>query len=382
MLQTTPTRATPTAADVRTIAARHARDADRDRRLSPEVVQALTDAGFARHFVPLGFGGEAGTFTAFLRDVATVAEGCASAGWCASLLASHARMAAFLPAEGRRELWGDGPDARISAAVVPGGTVTPAEGGARLSGAWNFVSGVDFADWALLSGVEPDTTPRRLRFFAVPSSDWTVDDTWFTVGMRGTGSRTVVLDDVFVPHHRSFAQQAALDGAAPSPDGPAARCHTVPFRMVNGLSMVGPALGAARGALAHWSRWIGGKTEMLMGREVRAAEKASVQAALARSATAIDACELLLGRIAGLADAAGPVGPAAIARSHRDYAVAAEYLTGAVDGLLRASGARGQSEDNPIQRAWRDVHAAASHAALQFDPNAAAYARHALGDGS
>ena len=115
-----------------------------------------------------------------------------------------------------------------------------------------------------------------------------------------------------------------------------------------------------------------------MGRKVAAREKASVQAALARSSAAIDAAEMLLMRIAAVADGDEPVGPGIVARSHRDCAVVAEYLTDAVDRLQRASGARGQSEDNPIQRAWRDVHAAASHAALQFDPNAAVYARHAL----
>jgi two-component flavin-dependent monooxygenase len=371
-------RSALTAADARTIVAEHARDADRDRVLSPEAIQAIADAGFARHFVPKAFGGGAGTFSGFLRDVLTISEGCAAAGWVASLHASHARMAAFLPIEGQKDLWGDGPDTRISAAIVPGGTATAADGGYSLSGSWAFVSGVDFADWALLSGWDPNSTEKRLLFFAVPASEWTVEDTWFTVGMRGTGSRTVVLEDVFVPEHRSFAQQAALDGDAPTVDGEAPRCHTVPFRMVNGISMVGPALGAARGALETWSAWISQKTEMLMGRKVHAREKASVQAALARASAAIDASELLLTRIAAVADGDGPVDPGIVARSHRDCAVVAEYLTDAVNLLQRASGARGQSEDNAIQRAWRDVHAAASHAALQFDPNAAVYARHAL----
>jgi alkylation response protein AidB-like acyl-CoA dehydrogenase len=367
-----------TAEETRQIVHGHARAADRDRRLPAEAAHALTGAGFPRHFVPREYGGEAGTFADFLRNVATVAEGCAAAGWCAALFASHARMAAYLPPDGRRDLWGEGPDVRISAAITPAGTVTAAAGGWRLSGSWNFVSGVDFADWALLSGWEPGRSERRIRFFAVPRADWTVNDTWFTVGMRGTGSKTIVLDGAFVPEHRSFMQQVMLEGAAPATGEPPARCHTVPFRLVNGMSLVAPALGTARGALAAWSAWIGRKTETLMGREVHARDKASVQSALARSSVAIDAAELLLARIAATADGDEPVTPGLIARSHRDCAVAAEYLTDAVERLQRASGARGQAEDNAVARAWRDVHAAASHAALQFDVNAAAYARHVL----
>jgi alkylation response protein AidB-like acyl-CoA dehydrogenase len=144
--------------------------------------------------------------------------------------------------------------------------------------------------------------------------------------------------------------------------------------------MIGPAVGAARGALDAWSGWIARKTEMLMGRPVSAQDKASVQATLARSAAAIDAAELLMHRIAATADSGAPIDPGTIARSHRDYAVAAEYVTDAVERVLRASGARGLAEDSPIQGPWRDVHAATSHAALAFDSNVTVYARHVFGE--
>ncbi|MEV5374516.1 acyl-CoA dehydrogenase family protein [Streptomyces nondiastaticus] len=362
------------AGGARRVVAEHAERADLDRGLDPQAVRALTEAGFARHFVPQRFGGAAGGFTDFVGAVAEVSQGCAAAGWCASLFASHARMAAYLPADGQKEIWQDGPDALISAGFVPGGTARPAAGGWTLSGSWNFVSGVDHADWALLSAWEPGPGEKRLRFFAVPRHDWTVQDTWFTVGLRGTGSRTAVLDEVFVPGGRTLDQAVLLTGTAP--ETPPARCHAVPLRLVNGLTMVTPALGAATGALHAWTRWIGQKTEVLMGRTVQAAEKASVQSALARSSAAVDAARLVIGRIA--ADADTGAGAGATPRSHRDFAVVAETLVEAVDRLQRESGARGQAQGSAVERAWRDVHAAASHAALQFDSNAAVYARHAF----
>ncbi|WP_199510917.1 hydrolase [Nucisporomicrobium flavum] len=360
----------------RDIVAAHAAAADRDRVLSEPAVRAITRAGFPRHFVPSRYGGRDGTFAVFLRDVSTLAEGCAAAGWCASLYAAHARMATFLPVEGQEELWGEEPDVRIAAGVIPGGEVSDSDGGWTLSGSWGFLSGVDFADWILVSGWEPGTEPRRLRFFLVPKKDCRIEDTWFTVGMRGTGSRTAVLDGLFVPRHRSFAQETMLAGRQPGRAGPAA---PVPFRMINGLTMTGPVLGVVRGALRHWSSWISTKTEMSMGRVVHAREKPAVQAALARSTAAADTAELLLSRICALADAGQPIDDGVVARSHRDFAVVADSLTDAVERVLRSSGARAQTEENVIARAWRDVHTATSHAALQFDTNAAVYAQYVLG---
>ena len=114
------------------------------------------------------------------------------------------------------------------------------------------------------------------------------------------------------------------------------------------------------------------------GTVVHAAERPGVQSALARASAAIDGAGLLLGRIAAVADSREPVPAGVVPRSHRDYAIAADQLAGAVETLLRASGSRGQAAGGPVERAWRDVHAAASHAALQFDSNAALYARHVL----
>lgn len=365
--------------------------ADRERRLAPDAIRAITAAGFPRHFVPLRFGGAAGGFTDFADAVAEVSRGCASAGWCASLYASHARLAAYLPATGQEEVWGAGPDARVSAGFVPGGTARADGGDWVLNGSWNYVSGIDFADWALLCAREPDPEPGGLRFFAVPRRDWAVEDTWFTVGLRGTGSRTVVLREVRVPRHRSVAQSVLLAGTAP--DTAPAACHGAPLRLVNGLTMLAPALGASAAALDAWVEWIADRTEMIMGRAVRAAEKASVQSTLARVSAAVDFAGLLVHRVAARADGVpsadgtsaadrtttdSPVVDGMVARSHRDFSVAAEALAEAVERLQRESGTRGQMTGHPVERAWRDVHAATSHAALRFEGNAAVYARHVL----
>ncbi|MFJ5259274.1 acyl-CoA dehydrogenase family protein [Streptomyces sp. NPDC088387] len=372
------------AAQVAEVAARYTDEAETARRLSPQVVDAVRDAGFARHFVPVAHGGRAGAFTEVTSAVTRVGEGCTSAAWAASLAAYAGRYAAFLPAEGQAEIWADGPDALLVAALMPAGTAQRVDGGWRLSGEWKYISGVHFADWALACAPVPDEPSDDpggrppVRYFAVPKGDFSVVDSWFTLGMRGTGSDTLVLSDVFVPEHRTLARSAVHAGRAPASD---ARCHIVPMHAVNALPFAAPLIGAARGALRAWIERTGSRVDR-RGRSV--GEMPSTQVTLARSAAEADAAELLVRRTAAVADGTEtpPEGEAAV-RGARDLALAVELLVSAVDRVFRASGTSGQNATDPVQRFWRDVNSAASHVALSFESTGAAYGAWALsGDAS
>ncbi|HEY0168617.1 MAG TPA: acyl-CoA dehydrogenase family protein [Jatrophihabitans sp.] len=348
-------------------ATRYAELAETERKLSPQVVEAIVEAGVVRHFVPSRWGGAAGSFSDFSHAIATLGEACGSAAWCASVFGSAARMGAFLPIDGQRELWERGPDSLVVGALVPGGSVEAVAGGWRVSGRWPFTSGVDHSDWALVcgssSGGDDDLGPR---FFAVPRSDFGIEDTWFNVGLRGTGSSTLILDSAFVPAHRSFLRSDMQAGNSPEST---ARCHTVSIRVFAGLTFAAPALGSARGALAAWTQGMSTRRDAT-GKPM--ADRSTVQLTLARSAGEIDAAALLLDRVAWVADH-GPVNAAVMARCGRDYTLATELLVGAVERLFRSEGARGQAETGQVQRAWRDVHCAAGHVGLQFDTAGAAY---------
>lgn len=355
----TTVRPTPGPAGLTDLARREAPRTDESRGLAPEVAAAIGAAGFPRHFVPARWGGAEGGFEALLTGVAEVGEACGSAAWCAALFAAHGRLAAYLPAEGQRELWERGPDARIAAAVVPPQGSAPAvDGGWRLDGEWRPASGVGHADWVLLASWTPGAAGREHRIFAVPRTELTVRDTWHTSGLRGTGSNTVTADGVLVPAHRSVTLEALL---RPRPG--AARCHTVPYPMVAALVFAAPLLGIARGALHVWA-----------GERSRAASPhPATHTVLTEAATRIHSAGLLLGRAAERADHA-EVTPLAVAENRRDATAAAVLCREAVDGLFRASGLRAQALDHPVQRAWRDATAAAGHATLDPDAAARAYA--------
>lgn len=345
-----------------------ARGADQRRRLTPRVATAIVDAGFARHFVPARWGGDAGGFARLAASAAAVAEACAAAGWCAALYAAHGRLAAYLPEQGQRDLWAHGPDVLIAASVVPAqGRATAVPGGWRLDGQWRTASGVDHAEWVLLASLTPNPagTPEH-RIFAVPCTAVSVGDTWDSVGLRGSGGNSVTADGIVVPAHRSFTLDTLL---RPLPD--AARCHRVPYPMVAGLMFAAPALGAARAALRAWREECGTTRGGRPGRNQ----------VLARAAARIHAAGLLLDGAADRADR-GEITPLAVAENRRDAAVAAEWCREAVDALFHASGLRGQSPDSLVQRAWRDVTTATGHGALGVDSAADAYAEALLADGT
>ncbi|MFI6464601.1 hydrolase [Streptomyces sp. NPDC050528] len=372
------------ARDLASLAGKHAADADRERRLHPDVVGAVTDAGFGRHFVPARWGGTEGTFADLLSAVARVGEGCTSAAWVAALAATVPRMAAHLPREGQGEIWSDGPDTLLVGALMPLGRAERAAGGWRLTGTWSYVSGVDFSDWALVcartegngakgNGAE-ENGAEVPRYFALPREAYTIRDSWFTVGMRGTGSNTLSVDDVYVPDHRVCTRAAVLGGECP--DGPAT-CTRVPLKAVNGLSFAAPVLGATRALLAEWTRWAAPRITATGGGDPRLAENALRHGVLARAAGEVDGAELLLDRTARAADA-GPLDPLVTARGGRDCALAAELLLAAADQLFRAAGTSAQVEGSPFERGWRDVSAAVSHLVLRFEPAATAYAQAVL----
>ncbi|MFD5877022.1 oxidoreductase [Streptomyces sp. NPDC060322] len=349
------------------VARQDAEGAEQRRRLGPPVAAAIIDAGFPRHFVPVRWGGAAGSFARLLADTATVAEACAATGWCAGLYAAHGRLAAYLPEPGQRELWAHGPDVLIAASIVPAqGCAVGVGGGWRLDGEWRTASGVDHADWVLLaSWTLGDDGLQEHRIFAVPREHISVRDTWDSVGLRGSGSNSVQVEGIVVPAHRSFTLGTLL-----RPLSDAARCHRVPYPMVAAPIFAAPVLGAARAALRAW-------TEDYLQNSPR---RPGQNLLLARVSARIHAAGLLLEGAAGRADQ-GEVTPLAVAENRRDAATAAALCREAADDLFHASGMRGQSPGSRVQRAWRDVTTAAGHGALGLDAAADAYADSALASG-
>ncbi|QFZ18807.1 acyl-CoA dehydrogenase family protein [Saccharothrix syringae] len=368
------------AADAASVAARSAADAEANRKLAPEVVRAVRDAGFARHFVPLGHGGRQGTFRELTTAVAVLGEACAATAWCASLSAHMSRMAAHLPAAGLDELWADGPDPLLVGSLTPLGSAEPVDGGYRLSGRWPFISAVDHSDWALLAAVTRTDEGPQPRVFAVPRAQYRTMDTWFNVGMAGTGSNTLIVDGVVVPEARSMSREDLFTGRPAAVDAP---CYAVPMQATTTM-FAAPALGAARGALKAWLGHVTPKIAAAARNPVQALpgmptfNRAAHDVVLARSAAEIDAAQMLLDRASATADLGPAITRLDTMRAWRDCAVATDALVTVVNRLFRGVGTTGQARGNAVQRFWRDVNSLAGHQGLQVESAAVAYSHEVI----
>ncbi|MFE3879347.1 hydrolase [Kitasatospora sp. NPDC059146] len=377
-MQDTPERRLAAARSIARQAGELAEETDRARRIGPDAVKAIAEAGFMRHFTPVRFGGRAGGFGELLDTVPVIGAACPATAWCASLFAGSPRFLSFFPEEGQAQVWADGPDAAVIASVIPFGEAVPEGDGLRVTGRWPYMSGIDHADWVIVCAKVPAADGgQRLLLAVVPRSQCRVEDTWSSVGMRGTGSNTAVLEDVFVPAARIADRAAAFAGRPADPAAVPPVAGLAPLPAVNGLTFVAPALGAARGTLALVTEALGGRSRAaaVPGIPGAAGNQASYDMLLARSAAEIDAAGLLLGRVAELADADRAPTPAETARNVRDSAFVVDTLVTAVNRLYRAAGTSGQVADGPLQRLWRDVNAIATHQALQFEPAARLFAQ-------
>jgi alkylation response protein AidB-like acyl-CoA dehydrogenase len=359
--------------------AERAAAAEETRQISPESAQEMLDAGFARILIPERIGGYGLGFEEWFDVTRELSKADASHGWCAGLIIHHAHLMAQFPEAAQKTLWANGLDVPVAASFAPAVTAVRVDGGYRISGAGSpFASGVDHSTWVMLGGMAHGDADPEWKFFLVPQGEYTVRDTWFTAGMRATGSKTIVTDHVFVPHGLVLGLSELRDGK--SPGGalhPGIIFHT-PFFYYAPISFVTPMIGAAQGAYELFRNWT--RTRKAQdGSSV--AEKPAVQTRMARAAADIDAAELLVRRAVRVTDAPADYSPQLLARSVRDFTRASELCVEAIDALIALSGTAGFSTSHPMQRAWRDIHFMAMHISLNVETNFAHFGRMELGLG-
>ena len=373
------------ARDIAGAARERAIDTERARRVSEDMIGRLRQADLFRVMQPRAYGGFEYGFEVFAQIEAVLASGCGSTGWVYGLLASHQWLLACFSAQAQEEVWAD-PAAMAAGSYAPVARAQAVDGGFLVSGAGSFCSGCDNAQWQILGGMIPQTGgPPQPGFFLLRTADIVIDDNWHTMGLCGTGSKTVVADNAFVPAHRAVPFAALSAGTAPG-----MRAHSNPlykqsFLAVLPVTIVVPLLGMAEGALAEFVDMAKGRTTRgaVAGGNRKMAELATVQLRAAEATGCIDAARLLIFR--DLADAHGmaargePVSLDVRLRNRRDQAFCARLLIQAIDALFLAAGGQGLFLDHPLQRSWRDAHAAGSHISLNWDATGSMFGQYLLG---
>lgn len=355
-------------------------ETERLRRLPDDVQHAVKAAGFIGLCRPDRAGG-AGFDKSAIHDVCSVlARGCASTAWVVGNLTSHEAFMAQFPDEAQDEVWAE-PDMGIgSSFIFPAGRATPVPGGYHVSGRWPYSSGIHLCRWCVMGAVVAEEGARR-AYFLLPDSDYEVLDTWDTVGLRGTGSTHVEAQDAFVPAHRVLDFDAMIAGRAPGLARNPEPHWRFPLPVGGGYVLVATLYGAARGACDALAAELKAKVVRLSGRSQAGIEATQVKLGHARAI--IDTVDLIArtnwAAINHGLETAGRVPPDEAIRIRRDSAFCARLCCQAVDILLDAGGGTALFETNPVQRAWRDIHAGAAHVGLGFDTVMAAAGRAMLG---
>jgi 3-hydroxy-9,10-secoandrosta-1,3,5(10)-triene-9,17-dione monooxygenase len=286
----------------------------------------------------------------------------------------------LFPEEAQHDVWSRNKAACIATSAAPTGKVAVAPGGYRLDGRWSWCSGVRHSQWIMIGGLvqrEGEAHPD-MRLYLVPVEQVKQDDTWYCAGLRGSGSNTSVLDNVFVPEHRSVSFSLLRDAQAPGSKLNTNPIYRTPFIAVHSYALLGPVLGLARGGYADFVEWT--RRRYLTYTQLAIAQHVPVQIRVAEIAAQIDAAELLARRALALArqDYSGM----SLERRtllRRDFTYAVRTLRGAMDDLVKISGSSGLMDDNSVQRCWRDVHAISSHVVMNWDVPAENFGRAELG---
>ncbi len=350
---------------------RNAEKADVDRRLPEESFLAMREAGIFRMWNARRYGGyEASPRTQF-EVSAELARACSASGWIASLIQGANWMAHWLPGSAQDEIFGEDPDAAVAGVITPGpdpAKVTP--GGYRISGRWGFASGCLHSTWCVVPAQVITEDGPDLKYFFVPRREIRIEDTWFTLGMRGTASNTIVADDLFVPEHRTFGMlgpKGALAGMSRS-EHTGERLFRVPVAMLFPNIISGAVLGIAHAAMEHVERKLP-KRAITYSTYTKSSAAPSTQIALAEAKTRLDMATMLAERGIADCDAAARTdeipGALARARARNDAAFACREAKTVVDSLLRLAGASSVAETDPMNRFYRDISTASLHAIIQ-----------------
>jgi len=345
-----------------------AQETEDRRQLSAETVKSLAATGFFRLLQPARFGGLEADPITFLSCVRDIASACGSSGWVSSVIGVHNWQLALFPDQAQQDVWGEDPGTLMSSSYAPTGKIKQVEGGYQVSGRWSFSSGSEHASWVLLGGIVPpgeDGAPADFRTFLIPAQDYTIEDVWQTIGLRGTGSNDVVVPGAFVPAYRSLSFGDTARCYGPGQEQNTAPLYRIPYGSIFPYSITTPIIGMATGAYdAHVSYMRERVRAAYAG--VRAAEDPYSQVRVARAAADIDgawnALVANMTELMTLARAGEKLPMRLRLRVRRDQVHGTELSIQAIDRLFENSGGRSIYTSHPIQRYWRDAHAARVHA--------------------
>ncbi|MEV7007216.1 hydroxylase [Streptosporangium sp. NPDC051022] len=358
---------------VEEIAGRLAAVADETERLgklADESVKLVREAGVMRLLQPTDFGGYAAHPRDFAEAVMAVAKACGSTGWVCGVGGVHPWEMALCDRRLQEEVWGADSNTWIASPYMPSGVATPTDGGYILKGRWQFSSGTDHCDWIFLGALLGDAEGRPAQpvkgmHVVLPRSDYTiVEDSWDVIGLRGTGSKDIIVDGAFIPAYRTIdAEEVAAGEIAAERAGRTETVYRLPFWSMFPLGITAAVVGICEGALAAHLDY---QRDRVMASGSKVKDDPYTLYAISEAASEIHASRVQLldgiSRLYDLADSGKPITLEDRAVVRRNQVRCAWRAVSAVDEIFARSGGNAVRRNNPLQRYWRDAHVGLQHA--------------------
>jgi alkylation response protein AidB-like acyl-CoA dehydrogenase len=318
------------------------------RDVPHETIADFHRTGILRITQPRRFGGLQLRYSVFSRIVELLTEGCASSAWVYAVLGEHQWLLASFPRQAQVDVWGDDPRALASSSLAPRTVAERVAGGWRLNGQYPFSSGSTHARWAIIGAfLDPQRDPDSVGYLLVPFAEIEIIDDWHVLGLAGTGSRSLLLRDVFVPEHRC----AMLSEMLRAPRGLFVNYSLPPVAIALGNR----ALKIAQTILR----------ERVSRGMARKADSEFVQITVAEAAAAIDAATLTMhsGRAAAEAMIMQEqrIAEEVVLRTRRDMTHAQHQVQWAVEKLVEVCGARSVYDADPLASIRRDILTVLTH---------------------
>ncbi|MFN0090316.1 MAG: acyl-CoA dehydrogenase family protein [Acidimicrobiales bacterium] len=337
----------------------HAADAEANRRMAPEVMAAIVDAGLLRLWIPQAYGGPEMAPNDALDLIEALARIDGSTGWVVSNCVFISMLPQFLPDDTVKRLLGD-PKAVCCGSFVPPGQARASSDGYLVSGNWTFGSASHYAtSLVVLTALHDDAgpvlgeggAPVSVVVFLEPG-EVTLLDTWRTLGLRATGSTNFTAENVFVPRERAF-QLGAWETTSGPFSAPLYRLGLI----IDAVRIARVGVGIAQGAIDEFVELATAKTPAYTG--TLTADRATVQERVARAQALVQAGrESLRATVAqGMEAVAGGgriTGPACLPMGLAS-SFALDAAAQAVDLLYESAGTTAFRDESPLQQRFRDL---------------------------
>jgi 3-hydroxy-9,10-secoandrosta-1,3,5(10)-triene-9,17-dione monooxygenase len=325
----------------------------KDRQLPQETVEDFKRAGLIRAFQPQRFGGQEWDLEILFDAAMLIARGDGASGWLSSFWPLHQFQVGWFSEQAQEEYWSTGPDTLSSTVPAMRSQREVVRGGLRVTGRTSFSSGVDYAEWLLYHTVEETCL--------IPREDVELFDDWETTGLRGTGSKGVICDDVFIPEHRviktSDMLQATYPGAQLS-DNPWYHVSN-PVMMILNHGILAPVIGMGRGVLETFDERV--RSRMDSQALKPATTRSGPQMRYAEASCELDAAEMMLrANLSFIRESGGKHHVLTIeerATMRRNIVYAAMLVRRATNRLVDGMDSSGLYETNHLNRQAMDVRA-------------------------